>query len=83
MAEKPGGTKPAQFRLPPEVIAYVEERSTRYGTTKTAVILEAVELLREHETEQLMREGYREMDAQSVATAEEGLAAGNSALPEW
>lgn len=83
MPEKSGGSKPAQFRLPHEVIAYVEERSARYGTTKTSVILEAIEMLREHETQQLMRDGYREMDSLGTALADEGLAAGDSALPEW
>ena len=76
-------SRPTQFRLPQAIAQYVEERSAREGTTKTAVVVEAISCLREREMEALMSAGYREMSDQSARPAEEGLAAADETLPEW
>ena len=75
--------RPTQFRLPQAIAQYVEERSTREGTTKTAVVVEAISCLREREMEELMRAGYREMSDLNARLAEEGLAGADETPPEW
>lgn len=83
MSEYATRGKPVQYRLPQPIVDYVAERSERLGTTKTAVIVEAVTCLMHQESEGLMREGYREMSDLNLRVAEEGLAGSDDTLPEW
>ena len=75
--------RPAQFRLPEWAFLYVEERAATTGSTKTEVILEALESLRQRETEELMAEGYIARAAENRALAESGLKAAEESWPEW
>jgi hypothetical protein len=83
MSDYPARTRPAQFRLPAWAHEYVEERSANYGVTKTEVVLEALSLLRDTETGELMAEGYREIGTLNVELAERGAAIAAESLPEW
>jgi hypothetical protein len=76
-------SRPAQFRLPQWVHDYLEERSAAKEETKTQVVIEAIECLRQRELEALMAEGYREQAASSRELAEEMLPAGAETLHSW
>jgi hypothetical protein len=60
-------SKQTQFRLPPWATEFLERAAEQRKTSKTQVVLDALECLREHEIEQLMAEGYE------AAGCEEGL----------
>ncbi len=75
--------KPAQFRLPVWAKEFLNERAKTQGTTRTQVVLEALECLRSRETERLMEEGYREMADENRSLAEQGLLAAEDSWPEW
>lgn len=83
MAEYTSRTRPAQFRLPEWAYLFVEERSAVTGSTKTEVVLEALECLRQREVEVLMAQGYVERAAQDREHAEAGLKAAEESWPEW
>ena len=53
-----GPSKQTQFRMPPWALAFIEQAARQRQTTKTQVVLDALECLREHELEELMAEGY-------------------------
>ena len=61
----------------------VEERAATTGSTKTEVILEALESLRQRETEELMAQGYIARAVENRALAESGLKAAEESWPEW
>jgi hypothetical protein len=75
--------RPAQFRLPEWAFLYVEERAAATGSTKTEVVLEALESLRQRETEELLAEGYLVRAAEDRVLAESGLKAAEESWPEW
>ncbi|MDP2181311.1 MAG: hypothetical protein Q8K99_01910 [Actinomycetota bacterium] len=77
------GTKPVQFRLPAWARTFLEEQSRQAGTTKTDVVVEALECLREKETAALMAEGYRELADLNSQMAEESVGIASETLPEW
>jgi BioD-like phosphotransacetylase family protein len=77
------GTKPAQFRFPEWANLFVEERAAATGSSRTDVVLEALECLRQREVEGLMAEGYLARAAESADLAEQGLRAAEKSLPEW
>lgn len=77
------GTRPAQFRLPEWAYTFVEERASASGSTKTEVVLEALECLRQREIEELMAEGYAARASESRKLAEVGLRAAEESWPEW
>ncbi|MDO8964403.1 MAG: hypothetical protein Q7W30_07945 [Coriobacteriia bacterium] len=52
-------TKPAQFRLPSWAHEFLAQESAAGGVTKTDVVVEALETLREKRFSELMAEGYR------------------------
>lgn len=83
MSDYSGHTKPAQFRLPAWAHEYVQERSAKYGISKTEVVLEGLSLLRDTETDELMAEGYREVSAVNAELAERNAAIAAETLPEW
>jgi hypothetical protein len=71
-------TKPFNIRLPLWAVAYIERRAHERGTTKTEVILEALERLRADEVAEMMRQGYSEMRDLDVRLAEEGMSMSGS-----
>ncbi|MHB9004198.1 MAG: hypothetical protein ACYC6C_09050 [Coriobacteriia bacterium] len=76
-------TKPVQFRLPAWAREFVSEQSREAGTTKTEVIVEAIECLREKKLAALMADGYRELSELNSLMAEESVALASETLPEW
>jgi len=66
-------TKPFNVRLPDWAVQYINERAVSSGTTKTDVLLEALQSLKVQDREALMREGYEEMREIDRILAEESL----------
>ncbi len=60
-------TIPSQFRLPEWACEFLAQEASATGSTKTDVLVDALEVYRTKKFEELMGEGYRE-------TAEDGLA---------
>ena len=83
MAVSAAGTKPVQFRLPVWAREFLEEQSRQAGSTKTEVVVEALECLREREMAALMAEGYRELADLNTQLAEESIEIAAETLPEW
>lgn len=77
------GTKPVQFRLPAWARDFLDERSRQVGSSKTEVVMEALECLREKEMAALMAEGYRELAELNSQMAEESIGIASDTLPEW
>lgn len=83
MAVGATGTKPVQFRLPVWAREFLEEQSRQAGSTKTEVVVEALQCLREKELAALMAEGYRELAQYNKQLAEESIEIAAETLPEW
>ncbi len=83
MATYSARTRPSQFRLPEWAALFVEERAVAAGSTKTEVVLEALECLRQRDVEQLMAEGYIERAEEDREFAELSWQAGVETWPEW
>ena len=66
-------TTPFNVRLPDWALQYINERAVASGTTKTDVLLEALQALRVQDREALMREGYEEMQEIDRIMAEESV----------
>jgi hypothetical protein len=66
-------TKPFNVRLPEWAVQYINERAATSGTTKTDVLLEALQSLKVQDREALMRKGYEEMREIDRLLAEESL----------
>jgi hypothetical protein len=77
------GRRPAQFRFPEWAHVFVEERAAASGTTKTEIVLAALECLRQSEVDELMAEGYVARAAESLELSEAGLKAAEESWPEW
>ena len=75
-------TTPVQVRLPDAVNDFLTQLAVDRHDSKTQIVVEALELLREHLLEEQMEEGYREIgDSQiELAKAMQPLVA--EALPE-
>ena len=52
-------TKPAQFRLPAWAHDFIAQEAAAAGATKTDIVIEALETLKEKRFDDLMCEGYR------------------------
>ncbi|NTU72159.1 MAG: hypothetical protein HGB10_10125 [Coriobacteriia bacterium] len=76
-------TQPAQFRLPQWAHLFVAERAAAAGSTKTEVILEALECLKQRDVERLMAEGYAERAAEDREFAASAWATAQEGWPEW
>ena len=76
-------SRPAQFRFPEWAHLFVEERAAAAGSTKTEVVLEALECLRQREVDEHMAEGYMARAAESREIAEGGLKAAEESWPQW
>jgi hypothetical protein len=83
MAIYTSGTRPGQFRLPLWAHDYINERAAQYGKTKTEVVLEALECLRQRDVYELMAEGYEARAADGRQLADTGLQAAEESWPEW
>ena len=66
-------TTPFNVRLPDWALQYINERAATSGTTKTDVLLEALQALKLQDREALMRRGYAEMREIDRIMAEEAL----------
>jgi hypothetical protein len=66
-------TKPFNVRLPEWAVQYIDQRAAAVGTTKTDVLLEALQSLKMQDREALMRKGYEEMREIDRFLAEESL----------
>ena len=64
-------TTPFNVRLPDWALHYINERATATGTTKTDVLLAALQALKLQDREALMRRGYSEMREIDKLIAEE------------
>jgi len=62
-------SKPAQFRLPAWAHEFLAQESSASGTSKTEVVLEALETYRRKRFEDLMAEGYIEFADENLAEA--------------
>jgi hypothetical protein len=77
------GRRPAQFRFPEWAHVFVEERAASTGSTKTEVVLAALECLRQSEVDELMAEGYAVRAAESSRLSEAWMQAAEESWPEW
>jgi len=75
-------SKPYNFRLPPAAFEYLEGQAQATGRSKTELVVEALECLRQRQQEALMAEGYEELAAWNRELAEQTLASAAEALPE-
>jgi hypothetical protein len=66
-------TTPFNVRLPDWALDYINERAAAAGTTKTDVLLEALQALKVQDREALMRKGYAEMREIDRLIAEESV----------
>jgi hypothetical protein len=66
-------TTPFNVRLPDWALQYLNERAAATGTTKTDVLLEALQALQLQDRQALMRKGYAEMREVDMLIAEETL----------
>lgn len=76
-------TRPVQFRLPEWAREFLDEQSKQSGNSKTDVVIEALQCLREKEMAALMAEGYRELADLHHQMAEENVAIAGETWPEW
>ncbi len=75
--------KPTTFRLPTSVDEFLTEKANEWQTTKTDVLIEAVNCLRKRDIETLMAEGYREWAGNDLRIAQASLEIATESLPEW
>jgi hypothetical protein len=66
-------TTPFNVRLPDWALQYINDRATATGTTKTDVLLEALQALKVQDRQALMLKGYAEMREIDKLIAEETL----------
>lgn len=83
MSSYSSSRRPAQFRFPEWAHIFVEERAAASGSTKTEVVLAALECLRQSEVDALMAEGYTARADESRELSEVGLKAAEESWPEW
>ena len=76
-------SRPATFRLPQWALDFLEREAEERHESKTRIVLEAIALMRDHESALLMEEGYREMAGEARTLAEGSLSAAAETLPEW
>jgi hypothetical protein len=66
-------TTPFNVRLPDWALQYINDRAAAAGSTKTDVLLEALQALKLQDRDALMRKGYAEMREIDKLIAEEAL----------
>ena len=76
-------TRPVQVRLPEAVDDFLTEVARERGESKTSVVIEALDCLRQQVLERRMEAGYRELAGeQAGGTGEQAGGAGGQAGPE-
>jgi hypothetical protein len=74
-------SRPVQLRLPAWAAEFVDKRAREQSTSRSTVMIQAIGCLQQHELEQLMEQGYREMAQLDEALAEQNLSAGTETWP--
>jgi hypothetical protein len=75
-------TRPVQVRLPLELDDFVAELARERGESKTQVVIEALECLKQQLLEHRLETGYRALAADDADLVEAGLRAALPAIPE-
>jgi hypothetical protein len=79
-------TRPVQVRLPEPAAEFLEGLSRERGESKTEIVIEALELLRQQVLERRMEAGYRELadeqGAENDQLVQAGLAASLPTIPD-
>lgn len=75
--------KPSQFRLPAWAQQFLAEESAAKGSTKTDVLLEALECLKQRRLEDDLREGYLEMAEHDLEEAKAWEGTLKDGLDDW
>ena len=75
-------TRPVQVRLPVPVDDYLTGLAEERGESKTQIVVEALECLRQQLLERRMEAGYRELAAEHGQLVAAGLAAGLPSIPD-
>jgi Arc/MetJ-type ribon-helix-helix transcriptional regulator len=73
--------KPVQVRLPEKVRDFLTQTARERRESKSAVVIEALNCLREQQIEALMEEGYRALGDSQHDVVAAGLAAALPAIP--
>jgi len=73
--------KPVQVRLPGWARDFVTEQARERRQTKSDVVIEALDCLRERQVEALMEEGYRALGDSQHDVVAAGLGAALPAIP--
>ena len=78
-------TKPAQFRLPAWAHEFLAEEASATGTSKTEVVLDALDEYKKRRFEEHLAEGYREWAEENVAQSKawEGALMDGLEPEEW
>lgn len=69
--------------LPRETAEYARQVARRRGKSRSAIVAEALEALRQAEMERELAEGYRAMAAESRRFAREAMALSAGTWPEY
>jgi hypothetical protein len=75
-------TRPVQVRLPEPVDDFLTGLAQERGESKTQIVQEALECLRQQLLERRMEAGYRELSGEQSQLVTAGLAAGLPAVPD-
>ena len=75
-------TRPVQVRLPEPVGDFLCGLAQERGESKTQIVVEALECLRQQLLERRMEAGYRELAGEQRPIVEAGLAAGLPTIPD-
>jgi predicted DNA-binding protein len=75
-------TRAVQVRLPVAVDHYLSELSKERGESKTQIVVEALDCLRQQLLERRMEAGYRELADEQSQLVAAGLAAGLAIIPD-
>ena len=75
-------TRPVHVRLPVPIDDYLTELADEHGESKTQIVVEALECLRQELLERRMEAGYRELAEEGFRLVAAGLAAGLPVIPD-
>jgi hypothetical protein len=75
-------TRPVQVRLPVPIDDYLTGLAQERGESKTQIVVEALECLRQQLLERRMEAGYRELAGELHPIVAAGLAAGLPTIPD-
>ena len=76
-------TRQAQFRLPEWATELIEQVAEERRISKTQVVLNALECLRERELEELMAEGYEPLPGDTALLGGAGGEEDEHTRPAW